>query len=233
MADVARLGIVLVNWNGWADTLERLETLLRSTIPARIVVVDNASTDGSSCHIADWAAGAIDATASATAFAAHSSPGAAKAITLRRLDAATAVTAAPDHEAVTLIDAGGNLGFAGGNNVGLRFLFRDPAIDYVWLLNNDSVVEPAAAAAVVARMHAAHDIGMCGTVVRYYHRPRDSPGAQRQPLHPSDRPVARDRRGHRGNGTFRSGQGRARNRLRARGVVGGVARVFPPDRTDG
>lgn len=40
--------IILVNWNGKADTLECLASLRRlSYSPCRIVVVDNASTDGS------------------------------------------------------------------------------------------------------------------------------------------------------------------------------------------
>ena len=77
----------------------------------------------------------------------------------------------PDDADVTLIDAGANLGFAGGNNLGLAFLLRAPGIDYIWLLNNDTVVEPDAASALLARMDATHNVGMCGTVVRYYYRP--------------------------------------------------------------
>ncbi|UAJ09329.1 glycosyltransferase family 2 protein [Glacieibacterium megasporae] len=166
-----RLGVVLVNWNRWSDTIECLETLLRSTIPLRIVVVDNASSDGSSDRIAEWAAGATPARALSPVFADMSQPGWPKPIVLRRLDAGTAATATPDTSTITLIDAGGNLGFAGGNNVGLRFLFRASPIRHVWLLNNDTVVEPDAAMALLARMEATHKIGMCGTIVRYYHRP--------------------------------------------------------------
>jgi hypothetical protein len=72
---------------------------------------------------------------------------------------------------LTLIDAGGNLGFAGGNNLGLRYALRDPALAYFWCLNNDTVVERDAIRALVVRMDATHRVGMCGTVVRYYHRP--------------------------------------------------------------
>jgi len=170
-APAPRFGVVLVNWNRWSDTIECLETLLRSTIPLRIVVVDNASSDGSAERIAEWAAGAVSAQAVSPAFADMSRPGFPKPIALRRLDAAAAATVAPDAAALTLIDGGGNLGFAGGNNIGLGFLFRDLAIRHVWLLNNDTVVEPDAAMALFARMEATHKVGMCGTIVRYYHRP--------------------------------------------------------------
>ena len=42
---------------GAADTLECLESLLRSDIPLRVAVVDNASADGSDRRIIDWASG--------------------------------------------------------------------------------------------------------------------------------------------------------------------------------
>lgn len=42
---------------------------------------------------------------------------------------------------VTLIENKKNLGFAGGNNVGIKYALKSGA-DYVLLLNNDTVVEP-------------------------------------------------------------------------------------------
>jgi GT2 family glycosyltransferase len=44
---------------------------------------------------------------------------------------------------VELIEAGSNLGFAGGCNVGIAHALATGA-DYVWLLNNDATVEPSA-----------------------------------------------------------------------------------------
>src|ERR1700680_2070945 len=41
----------------------------------------------------------------------------------------------------TVIEAGANLGFTGGNNLGIRRAL-DEGADYVYLLNNDTVVEP-------------------------------------------------------------------------------------------
>ncbi|MEY2883118.1 MAG: hypothetical protein RL490_842, partial [Pseudomonadota bacterium] len=59
----------------------------------------------------------------------------------------------------------------GGNNVGLRLLLTDSRLNHFWLLNNDTVIDPAAAESLLRRMQASPRIGMCGTVVRYYHRP--------------------------------------------------------------
>jgi GT2 family glycosyltransferase len=166
----ARLGVVLVNWRGAADTIECLEGLLRSTIPLRAVVVDNASGDGSLETIEAWARGETQPPPVAGPLGRLTIPPLPKPVALTRLTAAESLLASQP-AALTLIDSGGNLGFAGGNNVGLRHLLLDPAIDYVWLLNNDTVPEPDAAAALVERMDATPQVGMCGTVVRYYHRP--------------------------------------------------------------
>ncbi len=166
------LGIVLVNWNRWADTIECLESVLRSTIPVRVIVVDNASSDGSLDHIAAWADGREPATPIDAAMARFSTPPLPKPIGCERIAAADlARPGLCPRQTLTLVESGGNLGFAAGNNIGLRLLLPDPAIRWFWLLNNDTVIEPDAAAALVSRMAATHNIGMCGTVVRYYHRP--------------------------------------------------------------
>lgn len=170
MAINSRVGIVLVNWNRWADTLECLESLLRSTVPLRIVVVDNASSDGSANNIAAWAAGNVLATVLSPVMARFSTPNVPKPVNFTLVAPEKADTVQANH-IVTLIEARTNLGFAGGNNLGIRALLRASSIDYVWLLNNDTVVEAEAASALISRMDATHNVGMCGTVVRYYHRP--------------------------------------------------------------
>ena len=168
--NLPQLGIVLVNYKRAEDTIECLESVLRSSVPVRVIVVDNGSGDGSLDTIAAWARGEHAATVADAAMAQLSTPPLPKPIAFARLSAAEA--AATDPAALlTLIDAGGNVGFAAGNNIGLRHLLRDPALNYFWLLNNDTVIEPRAAGALVQRMATTHDIGMCGTVVRYYFRP--------------------------------------------------------------
>ncbi len=168
----AALGIVLVNWNRWADTIECLESVFRSTIPLRVVVIDNGSDDGSLDKIEQWAAGTLASTPIKPDMARFSQPPLPKPIGVRRLAQADLGTATGPSDAVlTLIDSGGNLGFAGGNNLGLRLLLSDPRMNYFWLLNNDTVIEQTAAAALVTRMSTTHNVGMCGTVVRFYHQP--------------------------------------------------------------
>jgi hypothetical protein len=167
-----RLAVVLINWNSGENTIECLESLLRSDTPARVVVVDNASADDSMERILAWASGAEPFTPPTGPLGRLTDPPLTKPVRVVRLSADEALNGDDGSGApLTLIDAGGNLGFAGGNNLGLRYALRDPALAYFWCLNNDTVVERDAIRALVARMDATHRVGMCGTVVRYYHRP--------------------------------------------------------------
>jgi GT2 family glycosyltransferase len=162
-----RLGVILVNYGRADDTIECLESVLRSTIPLRVAVVDN-SSDGSLDRIAEWARGERPAPEPAQ-LAALTTPPMPKPVDHDRLTAAEARARPPGAARLTLIDAGGNLGFAGGNNIGLAHLAQDPDIEAFWLLNNDTVIAPDAAASVLAAFEAG--IGMLGTQVRFYHRP--------------------------------------------------------------
>lgn len=166
-----RLAVVIINWNSADNTIECLESLLRSDVPLRAIVVDNASQDDSVSRILAWASGERPYTPPNGPLARLTTPPLPKPVAVVRLDAAAALNGPSPAATLTLIDAGENLGFAGGNNLGLKFALRDPGLDYFWCLNNDTVVEPSAARALLTRMDATHKAGMCGTVVRYYHRP--------------------------------------------------------------
>ncbi len=96
----ARIGIVVLNWNGCADTLACIASTKNLTYANyQLYVVDNASTDGSEAILR----------------AAH-----------------------PD---VCVLQSGGNLGWSGGNNVGIRRALADGCA-HVYLLNNDATVLP-------------------------------------------------------------------------------------------
>lgn len=163
------LGVVIVNFRGAGDTIECLESLLKSPLPMRIVVVENGSGDDSAARIAGWADGTVPATAERCEMAGFSQPPATKPLALACMPADAAGRGPV--ALLTLIESPRNLGFAGGNNLGLKHLLADPALAAFWLLNNDTVVDPAAPAALLLRMRTLGRAGMCGTVVRHYWRP--------------------------------------------------------------
>ena len=69
---------------------------------------------------------------------------------------------------VTLIENSRNLGFAAGNNVGIRHLLRR-GVEYVLLLNNDTIVTSELLRVLVEYAEADPEIGILGPKI-YYHR---------------------------------------------------------------
>ena len=149
---VSRVYIILVNWNGWQDTVECLESLLLLKFnDFRIVICDNASSNESLQQIRGWADRKN-----------------IRYVEYLRAEAEAVGPLATD-QVLTIIRNGENLGFAGGNNVGLRYALERGDVDYCWLLNNDTVVEPEALSHMVDRMCQRPDIGICGSTIRWYH----------------------------------------------------------------
>ena len=70
---------------------------------------------------------------------------------------------------MTLIRSGGNLGFAGGCNVGMRAAALDAY--FFWLVNTDTVVHRDALSALVRRASSDPKTGMVGSMLRYYAEP--------------------------------------------------------------
>lgn len=76
------------------------------------------------------------------------------------------------HPNVPIIETGRNLGFSGGCNVGIRWSL-DAAADYIWLLNNDTVVACQSLVAMVATAEADPKIGAVGSVLYFLHNRSD------------------------------------------------------------
>lgn len=122
-----KVHIIILNWNGKEDTIECLHSLRALDYPNfEIVVVDNASTDGSTAEIKDKFPG------------------------------------------ITLLESEINLGYAGGNNIGLRYALKHET-DYVWILNNDTLVDKNALGSLLAKMKGDQSIGICGSRLIYNH----------------------------------------------------------------
>lgn len=156
MTTEPRVAVLLLNWNGWKDTLECLESLFRMAYGNFFVVLcDNASTDGSIDRIRRWCA----------------EPD--RAISMRELDRAAVAAGAPlPREArIAVIHNGENLGFAAGNNVGLEFLRDRLAADYVWILNNDVIVASDSLSEMVRCAQSESAVGGVGATIFEYGEP--------------------------------------------------------------
>jgi GT2 family glycosyltransferase len=129
------LSILILNYNGYDDTVSCLESVLRAARgDCEIVVIDNASSDGSVEKLLAW--------------------GERQNLRVNFVPPQRATAqeqesvGAPGGASLTLIRTPANLGFAGGNNVGIRYALRRGA-QWVLLLNNDTVVDGDSLAGLV------------------------------------------------------------------------------------
>ncbi len=167
--------IVLLNWNGWRDTIECLESVFRLSYPHfNVIVCDNASSDGSMEMIEGWATGFIPASCDSPDLARLTVPSITKPLDFDCISSSREVaTSRSSGSRLLLIQTGANLGFAGGNNVGIRYALARGDCDYVWLLNNDTVVEPDSLSAMVRMAEADPKLGICGSQLRSYATPNE------------------------------------------------------------
>ena len=170
-----RVYIIILNWNGWRDTIECLESIFRLNYPDfRVVVCDNNSTDKSVENIKAWANGYFNIfLPQSNPLRQLSFPPISKPLSITeysRSDAEAGGTGGDEGQLV-LIHTGSNNGFAAGNNVGLRYVLAKGDFNYVWVLNNDTVVKPDALFLMVKEMDSHQNAGMCGSKIPYYYDP--------------------------------------------------------------
>ena len=143
--------VVVLNWNGWKDTVSCIDSLLNSDNDnIKIIVCDNGSIDNSINEINTWCRleHNIDI----------------KNITADEINRKT--SAAPS--TITLIHNQNNLGFAAGNNTGLRYALAQQEMSHVWLLNNDTEIAPNCLSAMLTRLENFAKPAICGSRVMFH-----------------------------------------------------------------
>lgn len=173
--------IVIVNWNGWKDTIECLTAVFQNSYPNyQVIVVDNNSSDGSIEQIKNWAEGEVRSDGKYdmyetgnrpipyfeldSLFVENNSSLELEHVLDRQLD--RCIT-----HPLVLIQTGENLGFAGGNNVGIRCGLNWDDNAFFWLLNNDTVIEPDALQCLVEVAEKDKFVGIVGSKILYFHNP--------------------------------------------------------------
>jgi GT2 family glycosyltransferase len=161
----SKVYIVVLNYNGWKDTIECIESLLLlQYADYQIVVVDNHSTDSSFVNIKRWLAerGFI-------------SSGSVKSDLFDEREVqALLIYGQSQKLKITFIQTTNNLGYAGGNNVGIRYALDVEDAGFVWILNNDTVVDPKSLCFLVDKMRSLlhENVGLVGGKLMYYHDPK-------------------------------------------------------------
>lgn len=182
--------IVILNYNNWTDTIECLESVLRNDYPNyQVIVVDNKSPNNSMEYLKAWAEGKLDVWVN-------------PAITLRGLTFPPLPKPIPyvfyfKEEAekggnlelenrlvnsippeitskypIVFIQSRHNLGFAGGNNIAIKYVLSKGDFDSIILLNNDTVVRKNSISELMNIKKKYGDKAIYSGRIFYYHDPQ-------------------------------------------------------------
>lgn len=142
---VAKVAIVVLNYNGYLDTMQCLGSLGRASYKnMETIVVDNASTDSSFEQIHRY----LSNLGIAHVCVDENAIGQCKDLPQR----------------VFLVQASENRGYAAGNNVGIRLAVQRRA-EYVLILNNDTLVDEAFLEPLVHYADTYERVGAVGPMI--------------------------------------------------------------------
>lgn len=146
--------IVVLNWNGEFDTIQCLESLFNlNSNDFNIVVCDNDSMIESYNEIDSW----LNINSVSYGF------------DYVRLGSDEWSKYKKEHRSsVFLLKTGSNLGYAGGNNVGIKFSINQNDFSGVWILNNDTEVASNSLNEIIEQLKISN-AGICGSKLIYYY----------------------------------------------------------------
>jgi GT2 family glycosyltransferase len=180
--------IILLNYNGWIDMIECLESVLRNDYPNyQVIVVDNNSPNNSMEYLKAWAEGKLNVWVNPNNSLRNLSfPPVSKPIpyiyyTRKEAEKGGSLEIEEvlknkmpkditSKYPLVFIQSGDNLGFAGGNNIGIRYALVKNDFEYIWLLNNDTVIKKDALKKLI-EFAEKNNTGISGSVLMYYDSP--------------------------------------------------------------
>jgi len=144
------IAIVILNWNGWEDTIACIDSVYRSDDNQfSVIVVDNGSTNDSVEKICEFV-------------------NSIEGVKVTQVNEGESLKYNIENRDFILYKLDKNYGFAKGNNLGLQLLSDQP-IDYYWILNNDTEVEPQSLRLLAQFMNYHNDYIACTPQIRYYY----------------------------------------------------------------
>lgn len=153
-----KVWVLLLNWKNASDTVACLDSILDcdDTEIQGVVLCDNGSNDGSIDDFLDWQKH-------------NNMPLEHIKFVAGEFETITSIKSNARFQ-FTLIENGENLGFAAGNNIGLNYIKEFTDYDYVFLLNNDTLIQDRSISALVERFEENNAIGLCGSKVIYEYK---------------------------------------------------------------
>ncbi len=199
MNDSRKILAIILNYNGWEDTIECLESILRSDYTNyQVIVVDNKSPNNSMEYIKAWAEGKQENFSPKRSHPLYhlSHPSIKKPIPYicytreeaekgGKIEIENAITNQWQEERernkdnlistsiypLIFIQSDENLGFAGGNNIGIKYAQKKNDLHDILLINNDTVVEKNTISELIRARNKLGENAIYGGRIFYYSEP--------------------------------------------------------------
>ncbi len=147
-----KVAVIILNWNGWEDTIDLMESLRRATYePLLIIIIDNASTNDSVFHIEQWLF------TNPVSYSVEDRDNIKPCLT-------------DDKQHFLFVKSAVNLGFCAGNNLGMEWAVQSGA-QYFLVLNNDTLVSPDFLQPMIAVAEQDERVGLVGGIITYCDEP--------------------------------------------------------------
>jgi len=159
-----KVAIIILNWNGWRDTIECLESISEVNYEnLEVIIVDNASTDTSPEKIAAWC---VRNQIYLNRIALNPKQYSINPVVSPNTDLISKVAI----QRLILIELCQNIGFCAGNNIGIKQAYANGS-EFFLLLNNDTIVTPGFLKPMVKVAQHEPNIGLVGGVICYANEP--------------------------------------------------------------
>ena len=169
-----KVSIILVNWNGWRDSIPCLDSVFQIAYPNYdVILVDNNSDDESVEKISSYAASNL--VSGTNHFEGRADTAQVNSVRYSRSLAELGgdgkkeelLSKLPSNRRLRIILNDKNYGYADANNVAITYARKALNPDYVLLLNNDTVVHKLFLNELVTAAEQDESIGMAGPKTYY------------------------------------------------------------------
>lgn len=167
-----KVTIIILNWKGWNDTIECLESLYQITYPNyNVIVVDNFSEDDSIEKITEYCEGRLIVSSRLIKDFQSNKP--IKILMNQREETPKSeeileIEKLPSNRKLIIIKNEKNYGFSEGNNIAIRYALKNLTQDYILLLNNDTVVDKNFLTELIKVAKSNENICIVGPKIYYY-----------------------------------------------------------------
>lgn len=170
-----KVAIIILNWNGWQDTIECLESLYQITYPNyEIIVVDNGSKDNSIEMIKKYCEGKLTVKSKFILYNHENKPISTKEFAKDGVEPKININDLLKNSYINkdliIIKNEKNYGFAEGNNIGIKYALNNQA-EYIFMLNNDTVVASDFLELLIYVIETSDEVGIAGPTCYYYDTP--------------------------------------------------------------